>query len=44
LPLHRAAPGGQRAPLSELAEIERSAGPQTILRENLMRRKIILYY
>lgn len=36
------APGGQRIPLSELASIERSAGPQTIFRENLMRRKIIL--
>jgi cobalt-zinc-cadmium resistance protein CzcA len=36
------APGGQRIPLSELADIERSEGPQTIFRENLMRRKIIL--
>ncbi|MBM3788899.1 MAG: efflux RND transporter permease subunit, partial [Acidobacteria bacterium] len=36
------APGGQRVPLSELAEIYRSQGPQTIFRENLMRRKIIL--
>jgi len=35
------APNGQRIPLSELASIERSAGPQTIFRENLMRRKII---
>jgi cobalt-zinc-cadmium resistance protein CzcA len=36
------APNGQRIPLSELAEMERSAGPQTIFRENLMRRKIIM--
>jgi cobalt-zinc-cadmium resistance protein CzcA len=36
------APNGQRIPLSELAEITRSEGPQTIFRENLMRRKIIL--
>lgn len=36
------APGGRRVPLSELARIERSAGPQTIFRENLMRRKVIL--
>jgi heavy metal efflux system protein len=36
------APGGLRIPLSDLARIERSAGPQTIFRENLMRRKIIL--
>jgi cobalt-zinc-cadmium resistance protein CzcA len=36
------APNGERIPLSELAEIRRSEGPQTIFRENLMRRKIIL--
>ena len=36
------APKGQRIPLSELADIFRSQGPQTIFRENLMRRKIIL--
>ncbi len=36
------APDGERIPLSELAEIRRSEGPQTIFRENLMRRKIIL--
>jgi len=36
------APNGQRIPLSDLASIERSEGPQTIFRENLMRRKIIL--
>ena len=36
------APGGQRIPLSELAEIGTSEGPQTIFRENLMRRKIVL--
>jgi cobalt-zinc-cadmium resistance protein CzcA len=36
------APNGERIPLSELAEIRKSEGPQTIFRENLMRRKIIL--
>jgi len=36
------APSGERIPLSELAEITRGEGPQTIFRENLMRRKIIL--
>ena len=36
------APNGERIPLSALAEITRSEGPQTIFRENLMRRKIIL--
>jgi cobalt-zinc-cadmium resistance protein CzcA len=36
------APNGRRIPLSELADIFRSKGPQTIFRENLMRRKIIL--
>lgn len=35
-------PDGQRIPLSELSDISRSEGPQTIFRENLMRRKIIL--
>jgi len=35
-------PNGERIPLSELADITRSEGPQTIFRENLMRRKIIL--
>jgi cobalt-zinc-cadmium resistance protein CzcA len=35
------APGGRRIPLSELAEIRRDEGPQTIFRENLMRRKIV---
>jgi len=35
-------PTGERIPLAELATIERSEGPQTIFRENLMRRKIIL--
>ncbi len=35
-------PEGQRIPLSELADISRGEGPQTISRENLMRRKIIL--
>jgi cobalt-zinc-cadmium resistance protein CzcA len=35
-------PSGERIPLSQLAEITKDEGPQTILRENLMRRKIIL--
>ena len=35
-------PGGERIPLSELADITHGEGPQTIFRENLMRRKIIL--
>lgn len=35
-------PGGERIPLSQLADIQKSEGPQTIFRENLMRRKIIL--
>ena len=35
-------PSGERIPLSELSTIERSEGPQTIFRENLMRRKILL--
>ena len=36
------APGGERIPLSELAQITKGEGPQTIFRENMMRRKIIL--
>jgi cobalt-zinc-cadmium resistance protein CzcA len=36
------APSGERIPLAELADIFRSEGPQTIFRENMMRRKIIL--
>jgi cobalt-zinc-cadmium resistance protein CzcA len=36
------APGGERIPLSELAMITKGEGPQTIFRENMMRRKIIL--
>ncbi|MDH4270579.1 MAG: CusA/CzcA family heavy metal efflux RND transporter [Candidatus Aminicenantes bacterium] len=36
------APNGERIPLSELTEIRRGEGPQTIFRENMMRRKIIL--
>jgi cobalt-zinc-cadmium resistance protein CzcA len=36
------APNGERIPLSTLAEIYRSEGPQTIFRENLQRRKIIM--
>jgi len=35
-------PNGERIPLSQLAEISKGEGPQTIFRENLMRRKIIL--
>jgi cobalt-zinc-cadmium resistance protein CzcA len=35
-------PSGSRVPLSQIARIDRSEGPQTIFRENLMRRKIIL--
>lgn len=35
-------PSGERVPLSELASISREEGPQTIFRENLMRRKIVL--
>ncbi|MGD2123623.1 MAG: efflux RND transporter permease subunit [Gemmatimonadota bacterium] len=36
------APNGERIPLSQLADIYHGEGPQEILRENLMRRKIIL--
>lgn len=36
------APNGERIPLTQLAQITKSEGPQTIFRENLMRRKIIL--
>ncbi len=36
------APNGERIPLSQLANIHHGEGPQEILRENLMRRKIIL--
>jgi cobalt-zinc-cadmium resistance protein CzcA len=36
------APTGERIPLSQLAEISKSQGPQTILREDLMRRKVIV--
>jgi len=35
-------PAGRLIPLAELAEISPTEGPQTIFRENLMRRKIIL--
>ncbi|NQT12331.1 MAG: efflux RND transporter permease subunit, partial [Planctomycetes bacterium] len=35
-------PSGHRVPLSEIAHIDRSEGPQTIFRENLMRRKTVL--
>jgi cobalt-zinc-cadmium resistance protein CzcA len=34
--------GGSRIPLSELADISWDEGPQTIFRENLSRRKIVL--
>jgi cobalt-zinc-cadmium resistance protein CzcA len=36
------APGGERIPLSDLADIAAGEGPQTIFRENLSRRKIAL--
>jgi len=36
------APNGERIPLAQLAEIYRTEGPQTILRENLMRRKLVI--
>jgi cobalt-zinc-cadmium resistance protein CzcA len=35
-------PAGHRVPLSQIATIDRSEGPQTIFRENLVRRKTIL--
>jgi len=35
-------PAGHPVPLSDLADIRREDGPQTIFRENLLRRKIIL--
>ncbi len=35
------APGGEKIPLSALVEIIKSEGPQTIFRENMLRRKII---
>jgi len=35
-------PDGQRIPISDLSDISRSEGPQTIFRENMIRRKIIL--
>ena len=35
-------PQGERIPLSQIADITKSEGPQTIYRENLMRRKNIL--
>ena len=35
-------PSGERIPLSQLADIYKDVGPQTILRENMLRRKIIL--
>jgi len=36
------APNGERIPLSQLADIRHGQGPQEILRENMMRRKLIL--
>ncbi len=36
------APAGHRVPLSQIAEIDRDEGPQTIFRENRRRRKTIL--
>jgi len=36
------APNGERIPLSQLASITKSEGPQTIFRENLQRRKLVL--
>jgi len=35
-------PDGQKIPLISLAEIERDEGPQTIFRESMMRRKIVV--
>ncbi len=35
-------PDGHRIPLASIADISKSEGPQTIFRENLMRRKIIV--
>ena len=36
------APNGERIPLTQLAEITHNQGPQTIFRENMMRRKLIV--
>jgi len=36
------APNGERIPLSQLADIRHEQGPQELLRENMMRRKLIL--
>ena len=36
------APSGERIPLSQLADIRHELGPQELLRENMMRRKLIL--
>jgi cobalt-zinc-cadmium resistance protein CzcA len=36
------APNGERIPLLQLADIRHEEGPQEILRENMMRRKLIL--
>jgi len=36
------APNGERIPISQLADIRHGQGPQEILREDMMRRKLIL--
>ncbi len=36
------APDGERLPLLQLADISHTQGPQTIYRENMMRRKLII--
>jgi cobalt-zinc-cadmium resistance protein CzcA len=36
------APNGERIPISQLADLRHQQGPQEILRENMMRRKLIL--
>lgn len=35
-------PSGEKVPLALVSDIRRSEGPQTIFRENMMRRKIVL--
>ncbi len=35
-------PSGEKVPLALVSDIKRSEGPQTIFRENMMRRKIVL--
>ena len=36
------APNGEKVPLTQLADFSHSQGPQTIFRENMMRRKLIV--